>query len=367
MGIKVLVITPIFFGNGSGASTYYQALTNDLSEEGVDVSVISDKEKPTNNLQLELESKIKYYPLFPVRSLRHKRKYFDYILYSLQNLQYLKILYVCRKIKPDFILLHSSFFNHFSIFNYILKLLRIFNKNTKIILDVRDRGFNKKYLSSIKLVDKVIACSKNVENFMQDIGVESSKIIHIPVIQESINLDKSVCREIMAAHGLVGCNYIFYAGLIKETKRFHEIIDAFKLFSKTKKGYKLVLAGLIKESEKHMRKYRDVPDVYFIGNLDKKNLHCLMKNSRLCVNISKIEGMPRTSLEAIASGANVILPPNIPEFLEFSPECVYSGTNAGELADLMCRIIDNNQKAVYPLTMHASTNVLEQYRALFRV
>lgn len=103
---RVFILTPILFGSGTGAATYYRLLAENLQYKDVDLTIISEKA----NLPLNLKN-LQYLGLFPTRTGKQKKIIRDVIGYAWQNLQYLKLPGIFQEKQPNTILVHTSFYN----------------------------------------------------------------------------------------------------------------------------------------------------------------------------------------------------------------------------------------------------------------
>ncbi len=127
--------------------------------------------------------------------------------------------------------------------------------------------------------------------------------------------------------------YFLYFSRICPEKRFEYAIDAFRQFSKKKKGWKLVIAGLLSKREKE-RKYAEMLiemctglNVKFEFNLSNKELNALYANSYagLFCAINEDWGLP--PLEIMASEKPCI------SVNEGGPKCSILDRKTGFLVD----------------------------------
>lgn len=361
---KLLIISPILFGSGSGAATYYKTLAEGLLENGISVSFLTDRENPVNDDERNLLSKIKVIRLFPKRSLRKKNLLIDIVKYAIQNIQYFFLPFFISRLKCNVIIIHSSFLNHLTTFNWVLILIFKKFSNKKIIFDVRDRGIKSKYIPLLKKSDCIIACSLNVLFFLKNKGVSEKKIVYIPIIQQLEVPDDKISKRVLDKYGLSHKNYLLYGGLIKKDKRVDELLKAFQLLKKNSEfPFTLVIAGLLKEEDKEIEKLLNLDGVEYVGNINHKELLSLMLNAKLSINISRNEGLPRSSLEAITLKSQVILPPEVPEFYDYCPNHVYRGDSLNELVSFIEESMGKGE-CIYPIEMHSKSVVLKKYMKL---
>jgi len=353
---KLLLITPLFWGDASGSSVYYRLLSNELLQRGYDVSVISDFEKGDDSLG------ISYFPLFPKRCGKDKNRMRDIVAYAVQNFTYLKINNIIKRLQPTAVLVHSSFYNHPGIFSFVFSRLLLKYPNITFIADVRDRMLPVQKMSTLNAFHKVVACSKNVAHYLRGNGVDPSKIFHIPVIQERIIVQDKEALQFLVKKGLVDKKYFFYGGLIKEEKAVDLLLDAFvdHICPKEPDIY-LVLAGLMKTSSSRVKQLLSNDRVVYVGNVRRGEVLALMSKSALCVNLSPNEGMPRSSLEALSLNKLVVLPPNVPEFTTLCPEFVVDEKAPELVATRILDIFHAGDIAQYPIERHRPEDVIDHY------
>ena len=349
---KIYIVSPIFCGGGSGAAIYYNILADSLQRNGFDVTIITDKE--------ECKSKLKIIKLFPVRSSR-KKNILSYFYYFIQNLTYLRLPFILFKGRPSVVIVHSSFFNYPGIFYLIMRLITYTFRKIKFVVDVRDRGLCKKRIYQLDIFNSIVACSKNIENHLLHYHKLKPKIHHIPIIQEDLSNDYGD-SSVVFGHDLRKIEYILYAGLINESKKVDILLDSFINYVYLKnENIKFILCGIVKTNNKRVVNNLKHKGVIFLGNVDRDNVLKLMHYSSLCINISPIEGLPRSSLEPIAMGKPVILPPFVPEFKMMCPSCVLDSSNYREIGQKILSSLDNEEKCDYPIVKHSIDNILPKY------
>lgn len=356
---QLLIVTPLFWGDASGASVYYRLLSEQLTIQGYAVSVISDKEKP------EIQPQVNYYSLFPARCGRERRIILDYYSYAAQNVAYLKILGVIAQVNPDLILVHTSFYNRPGIFAQVMERIMRKHPNVDFIADVRDGLMPPNKVPLLNSYFRVIACSDNVRNHLLENGVNRDRIIKIPVLQEKLRVDDDFVERVKSNFGLLGNPYIFFGGLVKENKGIGLLLEAYLNYVLPERNdVRLVIAGLLKTSNKTIKGMLNDNSVLYVGNQRRQVVLALMSGASLCVNLSRNEGMPRTSLEVLALRKPVVLPPNVPEFAKYCKEFVVSETDPRIVAKKMLGIMDARLVPNYPIEEHLPENVINAYCSL---
>jgi hypothetical protein len=356
---RVAICSPIFWGDASGASVYYQLLTNELLSHGVDVTVISDKESS------ESACSVNYFPLFPARCAKDKRPFRDLLAYFWQNMSYFRLQRIINSVRPHFALVHSSFYNHPGIFAQVMKRVIHAHPEIKFIADVRDGLMPSRKVPLLNSYHQVIACSENVANHLLENGLDVKRLLRVPVIQERMESFDTLRKPLIASLGLEGQSYIFYGGLVKESKAVDILLEAFLRYVRPiRKDLRIVIAGLMKTSNGRIKEMLAMDGVLYVGNRRHEEILALMSGAALCVNLSPNEGMPRSSLEALALRRPVVLPPNIPEFARFCDAFVVADREPATVARRMIEIMEAGAVPNYPIEMHYPENVLNSYTEL---
>ena len=353
--MKLVIICPLFHGSGSGSATYYRLLAEEFIKKGVLVTIISDYEQGDFSGQ--------YISLFPARCGRDRHPLRDRFYYLEQNLTYFQLPRIVHQQVPDVLLVHSSFYNFPGLFNFVMKGIRK-KFHGLMVADVRDQLLPKKKIPLLNIYDKIIACSLNVCSHLRNNGADKEKVVHIPVLQEDLKIDKKNTEQILRHFGLAEQGYIFYAGLIKEAKGIDVLLKAYINYLQSS-GLKLVLAGHNKCIRSETLRLLHHPNVLYVGNQDRNTVLVLMSKASVCVNFSLSEGMPRASLEAISIGCPVVLPRGIPEFDHYCPEFVIKYERPEMVAEQISKIIAHKVKANYPIEIHSPENVIPKYQELF--
>jgi len=358
---KIVIITPIFSGSGTGAAVYYPLLVKNLAEKGVKLTIISEKTQE----KISIEN-CEYLGIFPTRSGKEKQIIRDSLGYGWQNILYLRLPKIVKKIQPELIIVHSSFYNLPGIFPQVMQ--KIMASGAECIIDVRDVLIPRKQVGNLGEYKKAIACSENVFNHLINCGLAKEKINYIPIPQEQLSVNLIEQEQLLLNLGLKDTPYIFYAGMIKELKAVDLLLEAFTEYVREKlPELVLVMAGYIKTSNQKIIKLLQEKNVCYVGNKNRKEVLQLMKGAKLCINLSPNEGMPRSSLEALALKCPVLLPPNVPEFMRFCPDFVVTSRQPKEIADQIIKVLESGAIPSYPIELHFPERVIREYEQVFVV
>lgn len=341
-------------------------LSKSLIENNIvdEIVVLTEHAPCTETIEIQYNGRLTIHRLFSHRAGAESMFLMPYIKYLFQNICYLRLPNLISNYSPDILLIHSSFHNYPNILTNIILNIKLRMK-CKLIADVRDCLLPKKKLKHLEMYDAIIACSQNITNHITKNPILKAKTEFIPVIQEQI--DKPSSEEVIKffkKNNLKPCNYISYVGLIKHKKGVKLLFDAFCILSEKYKDLHLIIAGINKDP-KILKEINNHNKIHYIGPISRKDAIILTSNSKLSINLSFSEGMPRICLEALALGVQVALPPNIPEFERQCSSHVVDSKNILEVANKLDKLLKKDHPPKYKIDEHSLTNVLKKYSDLF--
>lgn len=355
--MRLLVVSPAFFGSGTGAATYYKILSSELLRCGLEVAVVSDAEPGSGEVER--------FPLFPRRSVRDRHLLRDAAALAWQQACYARLPSIASRFRPDVVLVHDSFFNFPGPFEWAVRIMRRRLPGARWIVDVRGRQLPKRQVPKLAALDAAIACSQNVADFLVRGGVPSRRVVQVPVIQERLEADIE-STDVVARVGLEGQRYILYGGLIKPAKRVDRLIRAFSIVRAEHPDVILALAGPMKEQSREFLALTRSDGVRLLGTLPRRDLLAVMSQASLCAHVSDAEGLPRFVLEALALGRPCVLPPSVPEFRRLAPQLV-AGDKPEDIAEqLLGQLQSGSCVDTYPIHRHYPENVIPLYLRTFR-
>lgn len=363
--MHLLIVTPIYPPTTGGAATYYGLLTNGLLASGnvTEITIVTERVPGCPTYELKNDGRLRIIRWFPHRAGRHLGRVALYWRYGIQNLQYFFLPNLIRRLEPDVMLVHSSVHIHL---NTLRSIIPYFCKRFPVVADVRDHQLPTSRLDQLEPYSALIACSRNVIAHVSQAPELAEKVIHIPVIQEFISRNRPNALQTLTKYGLHQKGYLIYSGLIKQGKGIGLLLDVFAEIQRRGIGFELVLAGFSKDTEL-LNRARSMRGVHVVGAVPREQLLDLMSAALMSINLSPSEGMPRTSLEAVALGIPVLLPPGIPEFDEFCRTAVVGSDDPSKIADQIQSLLSaSHSNHRYPITMHEVDAVVPQYIDLFR-
>ncbi len=156
-----------------------------------------------------------------------------------------------------------------------------------------------------RIPHRVIPVSKELfDDFLPSVG---DRLRHIPNgIAPPENLGDSA--EIVRSLGFEPDKYLLYAGRLVAEKRLVDLITAFR---RTTLEHKLVIAGGINETNRHLAVLReaigDDDRIEFVGHRSGLETDALQRHASLVALVSELEGLPFALLEATSRGAPVLV------------------------------------------------------------
>lgn len=179
------------------------------------------------------------------------------------------------------------------------------------------RKFNAVFPNAIKNCDKFIVFSKflkeQLENYF-DVP-EKNIMVNYPGCSNIFTpKSEDSCDNILSSKYKIEGDYILYAGSIHIRKNLERLIEAFAQVLQQHKDLKLIIAGNIQgKRREYYEKLKDTAEnlklqdsVIFTGTVDYNDMPYLYSNAECTLNLSKYEGFPMSSIEAMACNTPVI-------------------------------------------------------------
>ena len=316
--------------NYGGVNKMFLWLGNSLAEDGYEVTFccIHDKERSER-----ISSKVKSIELGIPAHERYFRKHTSYLFHSTRHL---------RKVLKDGN--YDYVFNFDGLAFYVLLFLRLFYSYQFVVSERADPNYNQSKLAILKrwlyqYVDVLVCQTEGAKSFFPFKTQKKSVVIPNPIeIPSDQWCIKSTSRQI--AHT---------ARLHIWQKRQDVLLNAFSLFRKNHKDYKLNIYGSGPDDDKlkeMVEKLGIGKSVIFHGNTT--NVRAELLKNEMFVLTSDFEGMPNALMEAMALGMPVISTKCSPGGAESLIRDNENGllTECGDvkcLADALCKYADNRQ------------------------
>ena len=206
----------------------------------------------------------------------------------------------------------------------VFNLLPAVNKD--LVDDKYLNKFNTLFKPSIQQCDKIITLSESLKIELEELfQIDENKIeVIYPGCSKMFSpKPKDECEKILKENFNIHYPYMLYAGSIHKRKDLESTLSIFKEVIKEIKDLKFLIAGNISGKRKpyylklkELIKTFNLEDtVFFLGDVDYTLMPYLYSNAACTINLSKYEGFPLSTIEAIASGSPVVCN-NIPVFKE---------------------------------------------------
>lgn len=189
--------------------------------------------------------------------------------------------------------------------------------NPSYVDDKYLKKFNMVFPNAIKNSDKIIVVSDFLKEQLRNyFDVPDKKIlVNYPGCSTIFApKNKESCENILSSKYNINGDYILHVGSIHIRKNLEKLIKAFKYINLDYRDLKLVLVG---NYQRKRRKYfheieyliEDLKlsnSVIFTGLVDYYDMPYFYSNAKCVLNLSKYEGFPLSSLEAMACNTPVI-------------------------------------------------------------
>ncbi len=160
------------------------------------------------------------------------------------------------------------------------------------------------YTNTLDKYDAVIVFSENQKRMLKKNGVERAPLYVIP---NGVDIEKFAPGESDYKRELGARLLISYLGRIEPEKNVNVLCEAFTSLD-LPDDHVLVIAGAGMDLGRLRRKYSDDPRIIFRGHVtDAREVQRILRASDIYVLPSEVEGLSIAMLEAMASGAAMIV------------------------------------------------------------
>ncbi len=171
--------------------------------------------------------------------------------------------------------------------------------------------YDKKFSYAAKYADAIVAVSKQTANDIVEwyhVSPEKIKVVYQSCNPVFFNLLSQETIEHIKEKEKIPASYLLYVGTIEERKNLHTLVEALAI---SKTDIPLVVVGrktnyYFKKVEPLIQKYQLSKQIYFIENIDNKELPGIYQGAKIFIYPSLYEGFGIPVLESLASGTPVI-------------------------------------------------------------
>jgi glycosyltransferase involved in cell wall biosynthesis len=360
----VLLLSPILPPAPGGAAQYVNLLARGLIRHEITrrVVVVSEQHPQRASVEFVCGDRIVFQRIYPYRAGRSQKDLRSYLSYLVQNFQLLMLPELVREQKIDAVIVHASFHLHVSTTALaIWRLRRLGGPGLRIIADVRDPKLPVSKLRELCAYDAVICCCERVAHHVAQERELAPKIRLIPIPFVPRRPTPQEVQASLAAYGLEAERFFFFPHGISIEKGIEQAITALQLLGDARAGMPLIVAGKARDTSPLIRSAIAQGIVRYLGTLTNEEVIALSKASRMVLNVSPIEALPRSGLEAIGAGARILLPWGIPELERLCPDYVLPALDAATIARRILEVLPLPPPD-YPVEDHHPDKLMPAYQ-----
>jgi glycosyltransferase involved in cell wall biosynthesis len=349
---KVLVVCPVYSPHAGGGGQYFPLVSSQLSSFKNIFNVIVLTERHPLESFHSVENGIDIYRVLPQRDTLENKNKFYYVYSFIWTYILLYILI------PYFVIIKRVTIIHYTRYLtrpfYLLTWLMQKILNTKVVLDMRTTVESNSCIEKLFGYDIIISNSLGVFQQMKAIGVDEKKHSLVP---NPVNLPKLVGKgDLEKIAPGVKPPFFLFVGQLLERKSISETLEAFALFQKEFSDFSFIVVGRNMLGNSIENRMGTIKNVSYLGALDRGQVLELMVLSEAVLQPSKVEGIPRVTLEALALGKKVLLPPCVPEFIQDNALFSIQSVSIEEIFKALKRIAKTDQLPTYDLSIHHPEN-----------
>ena len=350
--LRLVILTPLMPPAPGGAGVYTDLVARQLIEaHGAErVCVITEKHPETPDEEVHLDGRYHILRRFPFRAGSSIKNWKSYLAYGQQNLQYRQLLTICKQYDATAILIHSSFHNNPNRLGpSILKLRKL---GLLLVADVRDPLLPQHRFRQLYPYHKILACSHTVARHLTTNKKLRSKLDTVPIPVDVEIPSEVQIRQVLAKHSLQPNAYLLSTNGILRKKGLSSLLALAKEIARRNLGISVVVAGKERDKTAEIEALIKAGVVRYLGVLPHRDVLSLSAAALANINLSPVEGMPRTTLETLAVGGNVIVTRGIPEFDALQNDAVVDSSRPDQIANLVEQISSTPTPFPYDITQH---------------
>jgi len=296
-----------------------------------------------------------------------ERTLYRYVAFARQNCDLVNFLRTLRnEAHTTVLLIHGAFFFHPSL---LAPTLRRLKKNTGrklvVVLDARDPAIPPKRLAELDFLDAAISCGTRITRLLEQSLQPDSHVIEIPVPLDYYQLREQDLENVLTENKLKPQGYIFSPNGIQDHKQFPLIFDTWLKLVQNNAPLDLVVAG---NTSDWRARYQTIHStrgrLINLGRQPNFTVRALMQSAAAVINPSRVEGLPRSCLEALSCETPTLLPPGIPEFADLDQQFIAESDDPGQLARQLAYLIQHRLIAPYNVRRHDARHISWNYAQL---
>ncbi len=356
--MRLLIVTPLLPPAPGGGGIYTKLLANGLVENYSCSKVIVATEEFPGQPKHELlrSGTIEFRRIYPYRAGTSRKTICSYWNYFIQNVRLMGLPWLIHSQKIDVVLFHSSLLYHPGVSAQLCRWSATLS-HVRWIADVRDPRLPPHKFSVLYPFDAVIACSENVR---QHLGIDkqlSSKVHLVPIPAEVVPPDEALRTSILARFGLESHGYVFSSSGIVCLKGIDDSIEAVRLARQKDPSIRLVVVGKDRDRRPHHDAAEREGILRYLGIVDHATSLSLAAEAIADLNLSRVDSMPRGSLESLLVGTPILVPKGIPELERCCSEAVVDTADHGAVARRILQLKRSRLVPRYDTSQHAVASV----------
>lgn len=362
---KALLLIPIYEPYAGGGGQYFPVLRNKIMTR-CDFSKIDVITEYHSSYPLIEDTKIgKIYRILPRRDSKSgkSRIYSVSSFISSYLIMFFAIIILILREKYNIFLFTRYYRRFFYLYLYVVKKFA----NIGIICDLRATVDDTRFYRGLNVCDLVICNSSAVFDQAQTMSSIKNKCILVTNPINFIEPNERVKESFLTLinNHKVPKKYLLFVGQLLERKSIWEVLKAYDHSKLRVSSVGLVIVGRNMMDNKILKYMDDVGAIY-LSEQPRDIVAWLMRESEIVLQPSKIEGIPRVSLEALYLQKKVILARCVPEFIKSDPNYVAFDLGKKELSKLLKDCLVRRDLPLYDVSVHEIENTIEKYREVFR-
>ena len=356
--LRLVIVTPLMppapGGGGIYTDTISRALINEHAAELI--CVVTEKHPDAPDDEVQLDGRYHILRRFPFRAGSAVKNWTSYLAYARQNLRYRQLVSICTQHDATAILVHSSLHNNPNLLTNSIRALR--RHGLLVVSDVRDPLLPQQRFGQLYPYHKILACSQSVANHLGQDEQLRSKLETVPI---PLDVDKpadTIVQQTLARHSLQPRSYLLSTNGLLHRKNLSALLALAQELSRRNMGITIAIAGKDRDRSSEAEALIEAGILRYLGMLPHAEVLSLSAAALANINLSSVEGMPRTTLETLAVGGNVIVTKGIPEFDALETETVVDPLQTKQIADLIAHIKSTSTAFPYDISQHSVTGAV---------
>jgi glycosyltransferase involved in cell wall biosynthesis len=351
--LRLVIITPLMPPAPGGGGIYTDTISRALIEQhGAQlVCVLTERHPDAPDDEAYLNGRYQILRRFPFRAGSTVKDWKSYLAYAKQSLLYSQIERTCTGHGATAVLIHSSLHNHPNLLTVWLPALR--RRGFRLVSDVRDPLLPPRRFSQLYLYHKILACSQSVANHLERDTTLRDKLETVPIPVHVERPPDAIVDKALARHSLHAGSYLLSTNGLLQKKGLSALLTVAEEIHRRNLGITVAIAGKKRDSTATVEALIDRGIVRYLGVLPHYDVLSLSSAALANINLSPVEGMPRTTLETLAVGGNVIVTKGIPEFDALESDAVVDPRQPEQIVDLVERMQSNPIAFPYDIAQHS--------------